>query len=41
MYKVWSVSPRDLLAASLPDPATLGERMKGKTCAGALIKRIR
>ena len=32
------VSPRDLLAASLPDPATLGERMKGKTCAGALVK---
>jgi saccharopine dehydrogenase-like NADP-dependent oxidoreductase len=35
-----SVSPRDLLAASLPDPATLGERMKGKTCAGALIKGL-
>jgi saccharopine dehydrogenase-like NADP-dependent oxidoreductase len=32
------VSPRDLLAASLPDPATLGERMKGKTCAGVLVK---
>ena len=32
------VSPRDLLAASLPDPATLGERMKGKTCAGTLVK---
>ena len=31
------VSPRDLLAAALPDPATLGERMQGKTCAGALI----
>jgi len=35
-----SVSPRDLLAASLPDPATLGSRMKGKTCAGALIKGL-
>jgi saccharopine dehydrogenase-like NADP-dependent oxidoreductase len=35
-----SVSPRDLLAASLPDPATLGGRMKGKTCAGALVKGI-
>jgi len=35
-----SVSPRDLLAASLPDPATLGERMRGKTCAGALVKGL-
>lgn len=35
-----SVSPRDLLAASLPDPATLGERMKGKTCAGTLVKGL-
>jgi len=35
-----SVSPRDLLTASLPDPATLGERMRGKTCAGALIKGL-
>ncbi len=35
-----SVSPRDLLAASLPDPATLGSRMKGKTCAGALIRGL-
>ena len=32
------VAPRDLLSASLPDPSTLGERMKGKTCAGVLIK---
>ena len=35
-----SVSPRDLLAASLPDPATLGERMRGKTCAGILVKGL-
>jgi saccharopine dehydrogenase-like NADP-dependent oxidoreductase len=35
-----AVSPRDLLAASLPDPATLGERMKGKTCAGALVRGL-
>ncbi len=34
------VSPRDLLAALLPDPATLGSRMKGKTCAGALVKGL-
>jgi len=32
------VAPRDLLSASLPDPSTLGERMKGKTCAGVLVK---
>jgi hypothetical protein len=35
-----SVSPRDILAASLPDPATLGSRMRGKTCAGVLVKGI-
>ena len=35
-----SVSPRDLLAASLPDPATLGERMRGKTCAGTFVKGL-
>jgi saccharopine dehydrogenase-like NADP-dependent oxidoreductase len=32
-----SVSPRDVLAARLPDPATLGSRMRGKTCAGTLV----
>jgi saccharopine dehydrogenase-like NADP-dependent oxidoreductase len=31
------VAPRDVVAAALPDPATLGERMHGKTCAGTLI----
>ena len=31
------VSPRDVLAAALPDPATLGDRMRGKTCAGTLV----
>lgn len=35
-----NVSPRDLLAASLPDPATLGERMVGSTCAGVLVKGL-
>ena len=34
------VAPRDLLAAILPDPATLGPLMKGKTCAGALVKGL-
>ncbi len=28
------VAPRDVVAAGLPDPATLGPRMTGKTCAG-------
>jgi saccharopine dehydrogenase (NAD+, L-lysine-forming) len=34
------VSPRDLLAAALPDPATLGSRMRGKTCAGTFVKGL-
>jgi saccharopine dehydrogenase-like NADP-dependent oxidoreductase len=32
------VSPRDVLAAVLPDPATLGERMTGRTCAGTWVQ---
>jgi saccharopine dehydrogenase-like NADP-dependent oxidoreductase len=31
------VAPRDLVAAALPNPATLGDRMTGKTCAGTLV----
>ena len=31
------VSPRDVVAACLPDPATLGDRMHGKTCAGTWV----
>jgi len=31
------VSPRDVVAAVLPDPATLGDRMHGKTCAGTWV----
>lgn len=31
------VSPRDVVAACLPDPATIGPRMTGKTCAGLLV----
>jgi saccharopine dehydrogenase-like NADP-dependent oxidoreductase len=31
------VSPRDVVAACLPDPATLGDRMRGKTCAGVWV----
>jgi saccharopine dehydrogenase (NAD+, L-lysine forming) len=32
-----SVSPRDVVAACLPDPATLGDRMTGLTCAGTWV----
>ena len=31
------VAPRDVIAAALPDPATLGDKMSGKTCAGTLV----
>ncbi len=31
------VSPRDVVAATLPNPATLGERMTGRTCAGTWV----
>jgi saccharopine dehydrogenase (NAD+, L-lysine forming) len=31
------VSPRDVVAAVLPDPSTLGEVMSGVTCAGAWV----
>jgi saccharopine dehydrogenase-like NADP-dependent oxidoreductase len=31
------VSPRDVVAAVLPDPATLGDRMSGRTCAGTWV----
>jgi len=31
------VSPRDVVAAVLPDPATLGDRMRGLTCAGTYV----
>ncbi len=31
------VSPRDVVAAILPDPAHLGDKMSGKTCAGTWV----
>jgi saccharopine dehydrogenase-like NADP-dependent oxidoreductase len=34
------VAPRDVVAAALPDPATLGERMSGRTCAGTWVQGI-
>jgi len=35
------VAPRDVVAACLPDPAHLGDRMEGKTCAGTWVKGIK
>jgi saccharopine dehydrogenase (NAD+, L-lysine-forming) len=32
------VAPRDVVAACLPDPAYLGDKMFGKTCAGTWVK---
>ena len=32
------VAPRDVVAACLPDPAGLGEAMRGKTCAGTWVR---
>ena len=31
------VAPRDVVAAVLPDPAKIGPRLEGKTCAGVLV----
>lgn len=35
------VAPRDVVAACLPDPAHLGEKMHGKTCAGTWVKGVK
>jgi saccharopine dehydrogenase-like NADP-dependent oxidoreductase len=35
------VAPRDVVAACLPDPAYLGDRMFGKTSAGTWVKGIK
>jgi len=35
------VAPRDVVAATLPDPAHLGGQMFGKTCAGTWVKGSR
>jgi saccharopine dehydrogenase (NAD+, L-lysine-forming) len=35
-----SVAPRDVVAACLPDPAGLGDRMHGKTCAGTWVRGL-
>ncbi|MER5986198.1 saccharopine dehydrogenase C-terminal domain-containing protein [Streptomyces sp. NPDC001787] len=36
-----AVSPRDVVAGCLPDPAGLGERMSGRTCAGTWVKGVK
>ncbi|MGB8982242.1 MAG: saccharopine dehydrogenase C-terminal domain-containing protein [Anaerolineales bacterium] len=35
------VAPRDVVAACLPDPAHLGDKMHGKTCAGTYVRGIK
>jgi saccharopine dehydrogenase-like NADP-dependent oxidoreductase len=39
--KGMQVAPRDVVAACLPDPAHLGEKMHGKTCAGTWVKGVK
>jgi saccharopine dehydrogenase (NAD+, L-lysine forming) len=34
------VAPRDVIAACLPDPAEIGDRMHGRTCAGTWVRGI-
>jgi saccharopine dehydrogenase-like NADP-dependent oxidoreductase len=34
------VAPRDVVAAALPNPAELGHRMHGKTCAGTWVRGV-
>ncbi len=34
------VSPRDVVAAALPDPADLGDKMRGRTCAGTWVQGL-
>ena len=37
IYRGMEIAPRDFLASLLPDPATIGPIMHGKTCAGAHV----
>jgi saccharopine dehydrogenase-like NADP-dependent oxidoreductase len=41
LVKGVKVAPRDVVAACLPDPAHLGDRMFGKTCAGTWVKGVK
>jgi saccharopine dehydrogenase-like NADP-dependent oxidoreductase len=36
-----NVAPRDVVAACLPNPAHLGDKMTGKTCAGTWVKGVK
>ncbi|MCU1361497.1 MAG: saccharopine dehydrogenase-like oxidoreductase, partial [Ilumatobacteraceae bacterium] len=40
MVRGVEVSPRDVVAAVLPNPAELGDRMKGRTCGGSLVRGL-
>jgi len=40
MVRGVEVSPRDVVAAVLPNPAELGDRMRGRTCAGTLVRGL-
>ena len=40
MVRGVEVSPRDVVAAILPNPAELGDRMRGRTCAGSLVRGL-
>jgi saccharopine dehydrogenase (NAD+, L-lysine forming) len=40
MVRGVEVSPRDVVAAVLPNPAELGDRMRGRTCGGSLISGL-
>lgn len=35
------IAPRDVVAACLPNPAYLGDKMTGKTCAGTWVKGVK
>ena len=35
------ITPRDFVAKTAPDPATIGPLMKGKTCAGTWVKGMK
>ena len=36
-----TVSPRDVVAAVVPDPATLGEHMRGRAVVGTWVRGLR
>jgi len=40
MVRGVEVAPRDVVAAVVPNPAELGERMRGRTCAGTLVRGL-